>query len=304
MKHFAVHVPATSANLGPGYDVIGMALEIYNRFEVTIGGPDRVSIEVEGEGAGELPADENNLIYEAFIAGCEMAGIKPPNIHIRQFNSIPLNRGMGSSATAVLGGLMIAGEIAGDRLDNETMLQKAIEMEGHPDNLMAAYMGGIVIIYKEGPTYRGAKFMPSNPLVAVLVIPDIQVSTKRARELLPDSYPIEDVVTNLRNISLLTLAFQSGNYGLLREAMKDRIHQPYRAELIPGFFDVVKAAEEKGAFGCAISGSGSTVIALCNENADEIADAMMSVFESRSIKCRSIQTQISGRGSYISKSEK
>ncbi|MCD4783858.1 MAG: homoserine kinase [Candidatus Eremiobacteraeota bacterium] len=298
-REFTVYVPATSANLGPGYDVIGVALDIYNEFHVTMGGTKKLDIEIEGEGADAIPRDENNLIYKSTLAGCKMAGVGVPNIRIHQKNAIPLNRGMGSSATAVLGGLMIAREIAGDRLEADDMISLAIDIEGHPDNLMAAYMGGVVINYKRDGIYRGVKFIPPEPLRAVLVVPDIQVSTKMARELLPDSYKIKDVVSNLGNISLLIHALHTGQYRLLREAMEDTIHQPYRAELIPGFNDVVESAKKSGAWGCAISGSGSTVIAFCSENGNEIAEAMKNAFKKHSVNSVSMITDISDKGACL-----
>lgn len=303
-SRFTVHVPATSANLGPGYDVLGMAVEVFNKFHFTIvdgekGTPGKVTVEVRGEGSGELPANENNLVYRAFAAGCRRAGAEAPEVHIVQENAVPLNRGMGSSATAALGGLMAAQRISGGQLDDESLVSMAVEMEGHPDNLMAAYLGGVVINYERDGGYHGAKFIPAKPLRAILVIPEIQVSTQKARKLLPGSYPISDVVAGLRNISLLIFALQSGRYEFLGEAMGDRIHQPYRAELIPGFYDAVRAAKDTGAYSCAISGSGSTVIALADKNEGEIAEMMRDVFQRRGIKSRSVITGISSRGAYV-----
>lgn len=295
-REFTVYVPATSANLGPGYDVIGVALDIYNEFHATIGGVKKLHVEIEGEGTDDIPRDENNLIYKSALAGCKIAGVEMPNIRIHQKNAVPLNRGMGSSATAVLGGLMIAREIAGDKLKVDDMISLAVDIEGHPDNLMAAFMGGVVINYKRNGIYRGVKFIPPDPLRVVLVVPDIQVSTKMARELLPDSYEIKDVVSNLGNISLLIHALHTGQYRLLREAMEDTIHQPYRAELIPGFNDVVESAKNAGAWGCAISGSGSTIIAFCSENENEIAEAMKDTFRLHSVDSVSMITGISDDG--------
>jgi len=302
-KNFTIYVPATSANLGPGYDVIGVALNVYNVFHVTIGGDKKLSIDIKGEGADDIPRDENNLIFRSALAGLKSAGVEMPEIQIHQVNSVPLNRGMGSSATAVLGGLMIAREIAGDRLSIDDMLSLAVDIEGHPDNLMAAYMGGVVINYRRNGVYKGVKFIPPEPLNVVLVIPDRQVSTKRARELLPDSYKIQDVVFNIRSMSLLVHALHTGEYNLLSVAMEDRIHQLYRAELIPGFDDVVESAKKAGALGCAISGSGSTVIAFCNENENEIARVMKEAFKRHSVESISMITGIAEDGCRIARTD-
>ena len=312
MKKFTLKIPATSANLGPGYDVLGMALEVFNFFEVTVFDSEmgnskghsmkKLTIEITGEGSGELPTDENNLIYKATLEACKKAGVELPPLLIKQHNNVPLNRGMGSSATAVLGGVLIAREIIGDKLDEETLLQLAVKLEGHPDNLLAAYYGGVVINYREKDIYRGVNFMPPSPIKAVLAIPDIQVSTKKARELLPGSYSTTDVVANLRNISLLTFALQTGRLDLLNIAMEDRVHTPYRAEMIPGYFDVEKAVKEAGALGFAISGSGSTVIALCDKNESKIARKMEEIFNNHSVNCRTIITKISKNGVIITNS--
>jgi homoserine kinase len=308
MSSFTVNVPATSANLGPGFDVLGMALELYNVFHVQVTGGEGLSIRVEGEGAGELPRNEENLIYRMIQKGCLRAGLPVPGLCIRMQNAIPLNRGLGSSATAVLGGLLAAREIArglggpdaAARLDDDWLISSAVEAEGHPDNLMAALMGGITISYRDGGCYRGVSFMPPDPLGVVLLIPEIQVSTRMAREIMPVSHTTADAVENLRSISLFVYAMQRGEYHLLGRAMEDRIHQPYRAKLVPGFYDAVRGALDAGALGCALSGSGSTVIALCRGREREAAEQMEAAFRAFSVECRSLVTGISPRGAWVS----
>ena len=302
MHQFTLKIPATSANLGPGYDVVGMALDIYNTFDVTVGTPEKLIIEVSGEGAGkdgeagELPTDETNLVYTTLVEGCRIAGVDVPNLHIRLHNEVPLNRGMGSSSTAVLAGLLIAREISGGKLDDETLIQTAVKIEGHPDNLTPAFYGGVIINYVEDDKYRTIKILPPAPLKAVLLIPHIQISTRMARELLPARYSSKDMVHNLRSIALLITALQTGQYELLGTAMDDTVHTPYRAELIPNFFEVSTAAKEAGAFGCAISGSGSSIIALCNKNEEAIGKAMMRGFGEFAARSRVIMADIAEEG--------
>lgn len=304
MHSFTLKIPATSANLGPGYDVIGMALNIYNTFEVTLGTLEKLVIEISGEGEAELPIDETNLVYKAVEEGCRKIGVAIPGLHIRLHNEVPLNRGMGSSSTAVIGGLMIAREISGGKLDEETIIQTAVELEGHPDNLTPAYYGGVIVNYVEDNRYKTVKIIPPSPLKAVLLVPHIQISTRMARELLPARYSSKDMVHNLRAITLLITALQSGKYELLRTAMDDTVHTPYRAELIPNFYEVAEAAKEAGAFGCAISGSGSTIIALCDGNEEAIGNAMMNAFGEYAAKSRVIMADIAEEGIIIEKNVK
>jgi homoserine kinase len=299
MKQFTVKGPATSANLGPGYDVIGVALEIFNEFHVKVGGENPLEIRIEGEGSEEIPENEDNLVYQSLKDGFQRADASIPNLNIRQVNRIPIKRGMGSSATAALGGVMIAKTILGDKLSIDDMLDIAIKKEGHPDNLFAAYMGGVTINYLQDGKYKGINFLPLDPLNAVLAIPEIYVSTQHARKILPEYYPIEDVVFNIRNVSLLMLALKTGNYSLLREATKDKIHQIYRAQLIPGFYEVCQAAQDAGSLCEAISGSGSTVISLCCGNERDVAEAMSETFCKMNIRCRTRITGISEKGAYV-----
>jgi homoserine kinase len=189
MKKFTVRVPATTANLGPGFDTLGMALEIFNEFEVSVTEDKNLVIEVEGEGKGIIPENEDNLIYQAIEKAFTMAREEVPGLHIHQVNRIPLDRGMGSSATAILGGFFIARHILDNLLSWDDAIQEAVKMEGHPDNIMAAYMGGIVLNYVEGEKTKAVNFSPKHPLRAALVIPEIIINTKEARELLPELTP-------------------------------------------------------------------------------------------------------------------
>lgn len=299
MYRFRIRVPATSANLGPGFDVIGMALSVYNEFEVESTDSGRIRICIEGEGKGKIPENEKNILQTAMKSAFKKNSIEPPGLNIKIHNRIPVARGMGSSATAVLAGLLIAGKIIGEGFSQKDLINLAISMEGHPDNLMAAYLGGIVITYKEDDDYKGIRIIPGKPLRIALAIPDLEISTKYARSVLPQSYSLRDCVDNLRNVSLLIHSLQSGEYELLKLAMEDRIHQPYRMTLIPGFYEAKKAAIEAGAYGVAISGSGSTVIALCDECVQNVAESMVAAFEILGISCRKMVTVISNEGSII-----
>lgn len=299
MQKFCVKVPASSANLGPGFDVLGMALDIFNEFHVTCGAENAPGIRVEGAWSPEVSCGEDNLFSRALHAGLDSAGVECPPVSTTFISRIPLARGLGSSATGILGGLLAARTITGGKLPEGELLRLAVEMEGHADNIMAAYMGGIVINYERAGVPRGMRIVPQGRLEAALAIPDLKTSTKQARAILPDSYPRGDVVTTIRNVSLLVMALATGQWEVLASAMEDRIHEPYRMPLIPGFQQVKEAALSSGAHGVAISGSGPTVIALCSDNAVHVAGQMAAVFERNGIACGSMAAAVSDRGAFI-----
>ena len=299
MYKFTLEVPATTANLGPGYDTLGVALDYCNLFHVRISDKKSTRFRIIGEGAETLPRDESNLFYRALKEGMEATGETLPPLEITLENKVPLNRGMGSSATAVVGGLLAARQLSSSGMDEETFTRLAVKMEGHPDNVTAAYIGGVVINYTCGSTSRTARFIPPKPLQVVLAVPEVEVSTREARKILPVSYPMTDVVENLQRVSLLIHALHTGEYHLLCDAMKDRIHQEYRAKLIPGFNQVSQAGYDAGAAGVAISGSGSTVAAFCTKEAPKVARAMENAFKNAGVNCRTIITGIRREGARI-----
>ncbi|MCE1248445.1 MAG: homoserine kinase [Firmicutes bacterium] len=300
MKKFDIYVPASTTNLGPGFDVLGIALDIYNIFEVETGGTG-IEIKVAGEGEGILPCDEKNLFIKAMKMAFDALGEPMPGIKLLQKNTIPLNRGLGSSASAALGGLLAAREILGKKLSGAIMTELAVELEGHPDNIIAAWKGGAVINYVENGQNRHIKMIPPDNPDVVVLIPPFPVETKKAREILPDTYSKKDVVENLRNVSLLVFALTTGDYRLLSAGCRDTVHQPYRAKLIPGLYEVIDAAVEAGAYGSYLSGSGSTIAAFCSGNSETVASAMQRIMLDKGVETKTIITKISETGSYIKK---
>jgi homoserine kinase len=299
LNSFKIYVPATTTNLGPGFDVLGIALNLCNIFKVIPNTDGKITIDIEGEGHDVLPRNEDNLFIRAMKKAFEEAGEIMPGVHLHQKNSIPLNRGLGSSASAALGGLLAAKEMLKEKLPDSLLEQIAVEMEGHPDNIITAYKGGAVINYVADNKYEHIKLIPPNKLKVVVLIPPFPVETKKARAILPDNYSKADIVENLRNISVLVYALTTGNYDLLKSGCRDRIHQPYRAKLIPGLFETIEAAENAGAHGAYLSGSGSTIAALCTDGADSVALAMKQKMEKDGIETRTMITEISETGSYI-----
>ncbi len=300
MESFTVKVPATSANMGPGFDTIAMALDIFNEFHVTVGGKDGLTINIEGEGADELPGDDTNLVYRSFLKGCALARSRVPHLSLLQKNAIPVARGLGSSASAIIAGLVIAKKIFGEVLSEELLINAAAELEGHPDNTMAAYYGGVVINYLENRQYRAIRIPPAGHMEIALAIPEIKIKSSQARELLPAQYSMEDVVSTIRNMALLIASLYSGDYHLLATALKDRIHQPYRAKLLPGFYEAVEASCRAGAWGAALSGSGSTTIAFCPDHPENAARAMTQAYAEKGICCTWKTASLIATGTIIS----
>ena len=265
-RRVAVEVPATSANLGAGYDTLAVALEIVDRIEVeAIARPGLgIELSVEGEGAGELPADRSNGFVVALERGiAEARGIEPEGMswRIAMTNRIPLSRGLGSSAAAVVGGLLAGAALGGLELTTDRALVLATELEGHPDNAAAALLGGFTIAAHGDPP-MAIRFDAPRDLRAVLFIPDLRLSTRAMRAALPDSVPLADAVANLQRVALGVAGLATGRTDLLRHLTIDRLHEPYRAAVYPQLPQLVAAARGAGALGACLSGAGSTVIAF------------------------------------------
>jgi len=289
-----VRVPATTANLGPGYDVLGLALELYNFVELEKAG--KLSIEIEGEGADSLPKDESNIAYQAAQEVFKAVNGKPSTIHLKLINGIPLARGLGSSAAARIGAIKAANELVGGKLTSEKILNLAVQLEGHPDNVTPALVGGLTIPYLEESVYKYHKINPDPRLRIVVVIPDFEISTQKAREVcpLPDEkrFSAKDVISTSTRVALSASALSTGNYDLLPFATQDNIfHQPFREKLIPGMKKVFQAAEAAGAKGVFLSGAGPTISAFAVESTKKIGKAMEAAFNKHKINGRRIKSK-------------
>ena len=294
-----VRVPATSANLGPGFDAVGIALRLHNT--LTLEPAAAPEIEILGEGAGTLPRDPTHLAYRAAIAVVSRAGLSagprvPKAFRLRQHNRIPLARGLGSSAAAILGGAAAANALLGGPLDAQALLDLATDMEGHPDNIAPALLGGLVVCARTAGGVRWMRLTPPR-LRGVIAVPDYAVSTDEARRLLPAHVPFADAVFNVTRTALLIAALCGGRADLLGDATQDRLHQPYRARLIPGLADVFAAATRAGAYGAALSGSGPSVLAF--GDAPGIGDAMAAVFRDAGASCRTLDVEIDMEGTVV-----
>ena len=278
----SVRVPATTANLGPGFDTLGLALNLYNILEMELA-PGQLEIIVTGQGSGSIPTTEDNIVYQAALRVWRQLGFSSPGIRIKLTNHIPVASGLGSSAAAIVGGMVAANHLAGNPLSNDKLLQLASEFDGHPDNAAPALLGGLVICVKEGENIYYHKVQLDGDLKIGTVTPHFPLATKAARQVLPDTVPLTDAVFNLGRVSLLIAALTSKKYELLKIAMKDRLHQPYRAQLNPTMEKAFTEAIKAGALGVALSGSGPTLIALAQEKLDDICQAMKEVFAEQKI---------------------
>ena len=256
-----VRVPATTANLGPGFDTLALALDLWNEavFQPVESG---LTITVEGEGMGILPLDRTNLVLKAVEEFCLRTNQPVPGLAVRCTNQIPLGSGLGSSAAATLLGLLGANAILGTPFNRDQILEIAIEVEGHPDNAAAAINGGLVVVSAENDHGWLVRRFDLPALSAALVLPNFDFPTHSARAALPKQVPFEDAVFNMGRALLVVEALRTGDLDLLGKAMKDRLHQPYRVPLIPRAAEAMAAARKAGAVAIAISGAGPSVIAF------------------------------------------
>ncbi|MCR8644125.1 homoserine kinase [Paenibacillus sp. N1-5-1-14] len=262
MRHerVRVKVPASTANLGPGFDSLGMSLELYAYIEMSFA--DQTEIELFGDNMEGVPLDKSNLIYEVAQMVFAEAGEHHPELYIGMCSDIPLTRGLGSSASAIVGALVAANALIGGKLSADRLFQLASQLEKHPDNVGASLFGGIVVAFWDGARAEHIRLEPHIDMDVLVAIPSFQLATEKARHVLPQSVALSEAVFNLSHSSLLVAAFATGNLAMIRHAMQDRLHQPHRAALIPGMTEILEHAVQHGALGAALSGAGPTMLAL------------------------------------------
>lgn len=277
-----VLAPATSANLGPGFDSLGLALQQYNRFEVVEDlnlDPLLPHIEISGPLGVNLTRGADNLFFKAFAALFQQTGQQLSPVQIRMTINIPPGCGLGSSATAVVGGLVAAKAMSGMRgvsVPDDLLLELAVALESgnHPDNVIPALLGGLVATTNTEGRIQALKIAFPEALRAVIFTPDFPMDTIAGRKLLPGSYSQADVTFNMGRVALLLTAIQTRRYDLIGEAMQDRLHQPYRQALFPEMPAIIQAAIDAGAHGACLSGGGSSLIALASERFQGVLQAM------------------------------
>ena len=297
-----VEVPASTSNLGPGFDTLGMALSICNTVHVQTGG-EGLRVQVRGEGAGVLPEDETNVVIQAMDAAIEECGQQRPPMQVIIDNQVPITGGLGGSATALVAGVMLGNELLGGRLGRrEALLDFVAELEGHPDNVAPALLGGFVTASMDGRIVQAIRFDPPEHLSAVVCAPELRSDTAQARAALPEQVPFADAVFNVGRTAVLVAAMAKGDIGLLSRAMQDRIHQHVRAAMVPGFEAVRRAAQQAGALACGLSGAGASVIAFCDDRRgreDAVGEAMVSAFGEHGVQARSLLTRPRAQGARL-----
>ncbi|EAW43269.1 Homoserine kinase, partial [Nodularia spumigena CCY9414] len=275
ISSITVTVPATTANLGPGFDCIGAALTLYNKFKFTRLDEGGLIIDVTGAEAERVQTDESNLLYQAFVKLYQYIGQTPPSVKMEIQLGVPLARGLGSSATAIVGGLVGANQLAGAPLTQLQVMELAIAMEGHPDNVVPALLGGCRLAATSADNWAICDIPWNEDIVPVLAIPDFELSTSEARQVLPTQVSRADAIFNTAHLGLLLRGLQTGKGEWLSTALQDRLHQPYRQALIPGYDAVNAAAMKAGAYGMVISGAGPTLLALVDQLHSQAVEAAM-----------------------------
>ncbi len=279
-----LRAPGSTSNLGPGFDALGLALTLYNRVVIRTRSDDRRRrMFITGKGAGRLPLDESNLFFRSADAAAQRAGRSLPGLEVEMHNGVPLSRGLGSSSTAIVTGVYAANLLMDEPLSRPALLNLAAELEGHPDNVAPCLMGGLVVCSCENGLVETIRALPPRKLRAVVAVPRFELETEAARAALPEQVPHRDAVFNVGRACLVTAALMSGEFCALKSAMRDRLHQPYRASLVPGIEEVLEAADGAGAMGACLSGAGPTLLAFATDDAANIADAMKNAWARRNM---------------------
>ncbi len=296
-------MPASTANLGAGFDCIGLALKLYLtvRARIVTGASDACRVRISGEGSdGALPSNEQNLIFRAMRFTAEREGLSLPPLELDVNNELPLARGLGSSATAIVAGITLASLVSDRELSADTVLRYAVEMEGHADNIAAAYLGGLVVscVKPHGNVLAVKRPWPSE-LKVVVVSPEALLKTAETRSVLPINVPCEDAVFNLQRVALFGAALEAGAYDLLWDAMQDRLHQAHRQSLVPGLAEALATPPQPGLVGIALSGSGPSVVALARDRAGEIGEAIAENFRRRDVPATVRVLEVDHEGSTV-----
>ena len=290
-----VRVPATSANMGPGFDCMGVAVGLYSIF-----GFRETEKGLSFKGFPDEFCNEDNIVYQAMLKCFDKANYKAKGLEISILKQdIPISRGLGSSSSCIVGGLIGANEIMGGSFSKDEIFQLAVEIEGHPDNVAPAVLGGMVVAIKEGDKYYFDKVNIKKELKFIPIIPDFRLSTKEARGVLPKQVSISDGVYNVGRAALMVSALSNGNLELLKYACQDSFHQNYRSKLIKGFDEVVYEANRVGALATYLSGAGPTIMALVEKAENGFAQKMIAFLKEKSLNFAVCELSIDNIGAVV-----
>jgi homoserine kinase len=291
-----IAVPATLANLGPGFDIFALAIELQNEVRATRTGEQGISIDPGPDAPAELHDPAKNLVLRAYTATCAELGVLPDGVHIACVNRIPFRRGLGSSAAAALSGTLCATALHAAPWDEQRIIAWVADLEGHPDNAAAALLGGLVIVV---PDEAAATMDVSDELHAVVYVPEVELSTTLARRVVPNAFTREDAVFNASRCALLVRSVALRDWDSLGIAMQDRWHQPARTALFPALPELISAAMEAGARGAAMSGAGPSVVALTDGDPETVEAAMAAVASAHGIGGEAIVSGVRNYGARV-----
>lgn len=293
-----LRVPASSANLGPGFDALGLALGIF--LECRFRPVEALTIRVSGRDASSISTGPDNLIWQTALKVANDAGRAMPPVELEIDNAIPLGKGMGSSAAALTAGVVIADELLGLRWAPQRVLDEAARIEGHPDNVAACVLGSIVASAIDSDGIARAVRLELHPRYAVaIVVPDFVLPTVEARRVLPLSYSREDTIFNVQRSALLISALATGTTSAFPAALEDRLHQPYRAALVPGLTEIIQL-RAPGLLGCALSGAGPSILVFYERGQERVCELIRAVFEKHGHRSEVLWTELAGDGYLLS----
>lgn len=293
-----VHVPATTANCGPGFDAIGIACTLYNELELTLLEEAELTIVISGEGEKILAKDEKNMVWKVIKKLLIRTDSNYHGAIIKMHNKIPLSRGLGSSAAAIVGGIAAANYCLGKPLTKKDILDMATQEEGHPDNVAPAVYGGMTSSIRTENGVQTIAFLPKLPLKLIVAVPSFPLPTKKARKILPQSVLMKHALFNVAHVAGLVAGMCTGDANMLHYAFEDKLHQPYRAKLVPGMYDAFEAAKAAGALGSALSGAGPALIAFCIEKERVIGRAMVEALAHNKVQAECLILEIDNNGAH------
>lgn len=289
-----VKVPATSANMGPGFDCLGVAVEMYNRFLI-----EEIEDGLIFEGCDDKFKNEDNLIYVSMKKCFEKVGYKPTGLRIKIESDVPVSRGLGSSAACIVGGVVAANELAGRVLNKEEISELISELEGHPDNVLPAFLGGMVVSSYEDKQLIHSKVNVKKGVKFCALIPEFTLSTEKARGVLPKTIGYRDGVFNVGRVALMISALNNGEFHLIKEACKDKLHQDYRAGLIENFYDIKNECERLNCLGVFLSGAGPTIMVMIREEDNEFSKEIQKFLDTLQSKWVSKELKMQTEGTVV-----
>jgi homoserine kinase len=301
----SLKIPATTANIGPGFDCLGAALTLYNEFRFSLTDQEKTTFEIVGAQPSKISLTDDNLLYQSFLRLYQHLGKTPPSLKITIKVGVPLARGLGSSATAIVAGLLAANHFLNNPCSESELLDLAIALEGHPDNVVPAFWGNCILSVKTEDKWQ---FVPINchaDLAFILAIPNFELSTEKARAVLPKQLSYESAIYNMSHLALLIRALETANREWLSAALNDQLHQPYRRSLIPGYDLVRKAVLAAGAYGMVISGAGPTLLTLTHHSqSEQVSVAIQRAWQIEGVEAnvKSLELDSTGASMIIGKS--